>query len=352
MRNALKLAASVAAAALLLTACGTDSTVEAGSTADADAPSQPEAEQSTDGANDADPAAQEFSIGILQLVDHPSLDQSNQGFVQAFEDAGLTVTFDQKNANGDQTVASTIAGTFASQDLDLVLAIATPAAQAAAQAITDIPVLFTAVTDPVDANLVADAAAPGSNLTGTTDANPVLEQLQLILEIVPDAKVIGVPYSPGEANSLVQVQWAKDAAAELGLEIKEATAPATADVRQAAETLTDVDAIYVPTDNVVVTALESVLQVGELNAIPVFGAEGDSVARGAVATFGLSYYALGYQTGEMAINILVNGADPATMAIETQNDLLLYLNLGAAERMGVELPQSLLDRAEPENITE
>ena len=351
MRNTLKVAASIATAALLLTACGSN-TGSSGSTADADATTQAGAEE-TDDADDAPAAGGDaYSIGVVQLVAHPSLDATNEGFVQALEDAGIAADFDQKNANGDQTVASTIAGTFASQGLDLVLAIATPAAQAAAQAITDIPVLFTAVTDPVDAELVASADAPGANITGTTDANPGKEQLQLILDIVPGAATIGIPYSPGEANSLVQVQWAKDAAAELGLEIKEAPATTSADVLQAAETLKDVDAIYVPTDNVVVSSLESVLQVGETNQVPVFGAEGDSVARGAIATYGLSYYALGYQTGEMAIDILVNGADPATMSVQTQNDLLLYLNLGAAERMGVEIPQELLDQADPENITE
>lgn len=350
MRRNLTLAAGMAAAALLLSACGGGGDIEQGSTADADAPEQTATEPADDDAvSDGDG---EYSIGILQLVDHPSLDQANEGFVQAFADAGLNVSFDQKNANGDQTVASTIAGTFASSDLDLVLAIATPAAQAAAQAITDIPILITAVTDPVDAELVDSLESPGGNLSGTTDANPVKEQLELILEIVPGATTIGIPYSPGEANSLVQVQWAKDAAADLGLTIVEAAAVASADVRQAAETLKDVDAIYVPTDNVVVSALESVLQVGETNKVPVFGAEGDSVARGAIATFGLSYFELGYQTGEMAIDIILNGADPATMPIETQHDLLLYLNLGAAERMGVEIPQELLDQAEPENITE
>lgn len=345
MKKTLTVAASVAAAALMLSACGGN-----GQEDPTDAP-ETSAEETDDGgatgSGDAD-----YSIGILQLVDHPSLDQSNAGFVQAFEDAGLTVSFDQKNANGDQTTASSIAGTFASQDLDLVLAIATPAAQAAAQAITDIPVLFTAVTDAEEAGIVETNEAPGNNVTGTSDANPVEEQLQLIVDIIPGATEIGIPYSPGEANSLVQVQWAKDAAEKLGLTIVESPAVASAEVQQAVEALGDVDAIYVPTDNVVVSALESVIQVGESKQIPVFGAEGDSVARGAIGTFGLSYFALGYQTGEMAIDILEGGADPATMAVQTQSDLLLYLNLGAAERMGVEIPAEIVEQAEPENITE
>ncbi|MDN5559918.1 MAG: sugar ABC transporter substrate-binding protein, partial [Ruaniaceae bacterium] len=172
MKKGFTTIASVAAAALLLTACGGGS----------DAPTDATTDGATGAATDT-ATGDSYSVGILQLVDHASLDQANQGFVQAFEDAGIDVSFDQKNANGDQTVASTIAGTFAAQDLDLVLAIATPAAQAAAQAITNVPVLITAVTDPVDAALVDSLDAPGGNVTGTTDANPVEEQLQLIKDI-------------------------------------------------------------------------------------------------------------------------------------------------------------------------
>ncbi len=321
MKRTLPLAAALAVAGLALTACG------------------------------AGPEADGYSIGTVRIQAHPSLDASLDGFKAALADAGLEVSYDDKNANGDQSIAASIAGTFASADHDLVLAIATPTAIAVAQAVTDTPVLFTAVTDPLDAGLVAASDAPGANVTGTSDANPVREQLELILEFVPDAASIGVVYSPGEPNSVVQVNWVKEAAAELGLEVVEATAVTTADVQQAADTL-DVDAIYVPTDNTVVSALDAVIQVGETKQIPVFAAEGDSVAKGTVATVGISYYDLGYQTGEMAVRILTEDADPATMAVETQSDLLVYVNLGAAERMGVAVPQSVLDRATPDTTTE
>ncbi len=293
-----------------------------------------------------------YVVGIAQLMDHPSLTAAADGFKAAMEDSGLNVTFDEQNANGDQSTAANIAGSFKSENVDLVLAIATPTAQATAQAITDTPVLFTAVTDPVDAGLVDSLESPGGNVTGTTDANPVKEQLALIQEIVPGAKTVGIVYSPGEANSVVQVEWAKTAASELGLEIVEAPAMSSQDVLQATESLSDVDAIYVPTDNVVVTSLETVLQVGEAKKIPVFGAEGDSVARGAVATYGLDYYQLGYQTGEMAAAILKGEKQPEEIAVETLQDPSLYLNLGAAERMGVEIPANLIEQADPENITE
>ncbi len=292
-----------------------------------------------------------YKIAVAQTVTHSSLDASIAGFKQAIADAGLDVSYDDENANNDQTIIASIAGTIAAGDYDLVLGVATPMAQGLAQTVANIPVLFTAVTDPVGAGLVDSLDAPGANITGTTDANPVEEQINLVLDLVPDAKTIGVVYNPGEANSVVQVEWVKEAAEKLGLEVKEANAVTTAEVQQAANSL-DVDAIYVPTDNTVVSALDSVIQVGESKKIPVIAAEGDSVANGAVATYGLSYEALGYQTGEMAVKILTEGADPATMAVETQKEPVLYLNLGAAERMGVTIPQDLIDQADPADITQ
>ncbi|WP_350257303.1 ABC transporter substrate-binding protein [Scrofimicrobium sp. R131] len=340
MKKSLSLLALGAAAVLGLSACGT------GSSAQSEGTDKSESSQS------APASAESYQIGITQLMSHPSLDAARDGFVQAIEDAGLDVTFDEQNANGDQSVASSIAGTFNSGNYDLILAIATPNAQAVAQAITDKPVLFTAITDPVDAGLVDSMDQPGGNMTGTSDANPVKEQLQLIKDVVPDAKKVGIIYSPGEANSVVQVEWAKEAVKDLGLELVEAPAVSSQEVLQAAESLSNVDAIYVPTDNVVVTSLETVLKVGEERQIPVFGAEGDTVARGAIGTYGLSYFDLGYQTGQMAVRILVDGEDPATMPVETLSTPMLYLNKGAAERMGVELPESLLAEVTPENLTE
>lgn len=336
MKKTLAFVAAGLAASLALSACAGGSNKESGQSA----------------ATSGDVATGEtYKVGITQLMSHPSLDASAAGFKEALKDAGLNVEFDEQNANGDQSVAASIAGTFNSGNHDLILAIATPNAQAVAQSITDKPVLFTAITDPVDAGLVDSVEVPGGNMTGTSDANPVGEQLDLITEIVPGVETVGIIYSPGEANSLVQVGWAKEAAGPLGLEIVEAPAASSQEVLQAAESLSSVDAIYVPTDNVVVTSLETVLKVGEDNKIPVFGAEGDSVERGTVATYGLNYHDLGYQTGEMAVRILVDGEDPAVMAVETLTTPELYLNEGAAERMGVTFPESLLDEVKPENVT-
>lgn len=327
-RTGLRAGALLAVSALALTACGgSGNGDEAG------------------GGEGNEAAAESYNIAVSQFVTHPSLDAARKGFEQGLEEAGLDVTLDVQNAQSDQATANTIAGTFASAEPDLVLAIATPSAQTVAQAISDVPVLFTAVTDPVTAQLVDSLEAPGANVTGTSDANPVKEQLELLQELDADAKRVGVVYSSGEVNSQVQVEWAKEAASELGLEIVEATVSNSSEVQQAANSL-DVDAFYVPTDNAVVSALESLIGVAQNQQIPVIAAEGDSVERGAVATYGLNYEKLGEQTAEMAVRILTEDADPATMPVETQNEPELYVNPSAAEAMGVELPQSMLDEAD------
>lgn len=331
-----RVAAAALATALVLAACG-------GAADDpADAPEDTPSEA---------PVAETLNIGITQIVTHPSLDATAEGFKDALADAGYDVDYDEQNAQGDQSIAASIAGKFASDDLDMILAIATPTAISVAQAITDVPILFTAVTDPVDAALVDSMEAPGGNITGTSDAVPVLDLLELVTQIAPDAESVGIVYNPGEPNAVIQVGWAEDAAAELGLEIKLATADTSNGVQQAADSL-DVDAFFVITDNTVVSALETLIQVAETKSIPVIASEGDSVARGCIATIGIDYYQLGYQTGEMAVRILKGEATTDSMPVETQTELALYLNTGAAERMGVTIPEDLLAAADPENITE
>ena len=291
-----------------------------------------------------------ITIGISQIVQHQALDDAREGFKAAFADAGYVdgtdITFDEQNAQGEQATASTIAAKFAADEVDLVLAIATPTAQAAAQTIIDIPVLFTAVTEPEEAGLVESWEKPGSNITGTSDLNPVKEQLELIQEILPGAKSVGVIYSSGEVNSDVQVELAKEAAEDLGLTIKEATVTNSSEVAQATESLGDVDAIYIPTDNRVTEGLEAVIQYSEANQIPLFGAENGQVERGAIATYGINYTDLGYQTGQMAIRILEDDENPADMPVETLDTIEFILNPAAAERMGVTLSEELIAKAD------
>lgn len=306
----------------------------------------PEDENGAENGDDLTPV----TIGINQLLTHPSLDATLDGFKKAFEDAGYvvgeTVTFDEQNAQGDQATATTIASKFKSDGVDLVLAIATPSAQASAQAISNIPILFTAVTEPQVAGLVDSWETPGGNVSGTSDLNPVADQIALAKEIAPDSKSIGIIYSSGEVNSEVQVALAKEEADKLDLEVKEVTVSASAEVSQAIETLGGVDIIYVPTDNTVVEGLEAVIQFTESKKIPLIVGEGDSVTRGGLATYGIDYTDLGYQTGQMAIRVLKDGADPASMAVETLDKIGLVVNTGAAERMGVTLSDELVARAD------
>ncbi len=323
-RRSLAAVASLAAAALALSACG-GGNAGSGSTSPA-----------------AD-AGKTYEIGITQIVTHPSLDAAREGFKEALKSGGITANFDEQNAQGDQATATSIANNFKSKDL--VLAIATPTAQAVAQVITDKPVLFTAVTDPVTAKLVNTLESPGANVTGTTDLNPVKEQIDLVKEINPNAKTVGIVYSSGEVNSEVQVKLAQEAAAAIGLTVETKTVSNSGEVAQAANSL-NVDAFYVPTDNIVVSAIESIIGAAEAKKIPVIAGEGDSVKRGAVATFGIDYRALGEQTGEMAIKILKDGADPATMPVENQKEPKTVVNPGAAEKAGVTLPEELVKRAD------
>lgn len=326
--KSVQIAASVAATALVLTACGGSTTPEATGSS---APAGP------------------VTIGIAQYVSHPSLDAVVTGFKKGMADAGYSgddkVKYDFANAQADQATNTSIVGKFASdKDMDLVLAIATPTAQAAAQSITQIPVVFSAVTDPLEAKLVSSLEAPGANVTGTSDKNPVKEQLELLKKIKPDAKTVGIVYSSGEVNSGVQVQWAKDAAAELGLTIEEKAISASSEVQQAASGL-DVDAFYVPTDNAVVSALEGLLQTAQEKKIPVIAADGESVKRGATATYGLNYEKLGAQTAAMAVKLLKGEAEAATMPVETITEVELYVNTSAAEKIGLTFPADMLSEA-------
>lgn len=287
-----------------------------------------------------------YKIGINQLVQHPALDSATAGFIEAFEEAGVDAEFNEQNANGEQGTALTIAQQFAGDDLDLALAVATPAAQAMAQNIIDIPLLFTAVTDPVSADLVESMEEPGSNVTGTSDAAPIDQQLELLKEIVPDAETVGIVYASGEVNSQVQVDQATEAAGPLGLTIETQTVTNVTEIQQAVEALGDVDAIYVPTDNMVVSGIASLVQVAETKQIPVIAAEEGTVEGGAIATLGIDYTELGRQTGEMALRILQDGADPATMPVETAEVYTYVVNEAAAERQGVTIPENILAEAE------
>ncbi|MGK5511984.1 ABC transporter substrate-binding protein [Brevibacillus formosus] len=292
----------------------------------------------------------QLKIGISQFVEHPALDAAREGFISQLAKNGYEndkqVKIDVQSAQASMDTAIQIAQKFEADKVDLVLAIATPTAQAAAQTSKEIPILFTAVTDPVEAGLVSAMDKPGANVTGTSDMNPVEEQLKLIKEMKADAKTVGIIYSSGEVNSKVQVDAAKAVAGKLGLEIKEAAITSATEVKQAAESMVGkVDAFYVPTDNMVVSSIAAVIGVAEAQKIPVIAGEENSVKSGAIATYGIDYTKLGEQTADMAVKILKGEAKPADMAVEVQANMKLVLNKKAAEKMGVTIPQAMLDRA-------
>jgi len=291
-----------------------------------------------------------LKVGIVQIVEHPALDAARQGFIDFLAENGYregeNITYQIQNAQGDMANANTIAQQFKNAKLDLILAIATPTAQAVANVIKDTPILITAVTDPVAAGLVETAERPGTNVTGTNDMQPMEDQFRLIRELVPDAVTIGIIYNAGETNSVTQVKLAKEIAGKMNFNIVEVTADTSAGVLQAAQSLAGrVDVIYVPTDNTVVSAISSVVKVAEENKIPIIAGEENSVFQGALATVGINYYRLGRQTGEMALRILNGEAKPETMPIESQKETELVINEDAAKAMGVMIPDELRAKA-------
>ena len=289
------------------------------------------------------------TVGIVQIVEHAALDVASKGFVDGMAAKGFkegqNVVYDRQNAQADQSNLRTIAERFINNKTDLICAIATPAAQVVANATQDIPIVATAVTDYEAAKLVKSNAKPGTNVTGTSDMNLVEAQLDLILKLVPATKTVGVIYNSSEINSQVQVDLLKGCAKAKGVEIKEATVNNVNDIQQAARSLLgNVQAIYVPTDNVLASAMPALAMVTEEAKLPVIAGEGGMVKSGGVATLGLDYYKLGKQSGEMAADILSGKAKPQDMPIQTQKEFNIIINEENAKKIGLTIPKEILDK--------
>ena len=287
-----------------------------------------------------------YKIGILQLVSHAALDGAYEGFVDGLAEAGYkdgeNITIDYQNAQGEQANCNTIASKLVNDKSDLILAIATPAAQAVANATKDIPVLITAVTDPADAKLVASNEAPGGNVTGTSDLTPVKQQMELLTELVPDAKKVGFLYSSAEANSIFQIEIAKGMAEELGLEYEEFTISNTNELQQVATSMVGkVDAVYIPTDNMVAQAMPTVSTIAIENKLPVIVGEENQVINGGLASYSVSYYELGKLTAAQAVAILEGKSKPADMPIQYQEEFDLTVNEETAKALGITIPDTL-----------
>lgn len=289
-------------------------------------------------------------VAITQIVEHPALDAVHQGVRDELAEEGYTegenLRLMHESAQGNAAIASQIARKFVGEGPDVIVAIATPSAQTVAAAARNIPVVFSAVTDPVGAKLVSSLEQPGANITGVTDMLPIERHIDLLQRIMPDAKNIGTVYNPGEANSVALVELLEERLAARGMTLVKGAATKTSEVLGAARSLVGkADAIYLTTDNTVISAAEAVVSVGERAKIPVFAADTATVSRGAVAALGFDYYDLGRQTGSMVARIL-NGATPATMPVESVDALNLFVNPEAGERMGITLSDELLSDAQ------
>ena len=279
-------------------------------------------------------------IGVLQLTEHPALDASNKGFVDALDEAGITYNIDQQNAQNDQSACQTIAHKLVNDGNDLILAISTPAAQAVAGATDEIPIIGTAITDFASAGLVQSNDKPGKNVTGSSDLTPVADQFDLLVKLLPQAKTVGVLYCTAESNSDVQVKLADQAAANHGLKLVRYSVSSSNEIQQVVESMVGkVDVVYTPTDNTIAAGMTTVTMIANDNKLPTICGEEGMVDNGGLATYGINYEELGKLAGQMAVKILKGESKPADMAIAhlDASKCTLKTNEETAKKLGIDL---------------
>lgn len=293
-----------------------------------------------------------IKIGVSQLVTHDALDASYKGFVDGLSEAGYVdgknIKIDYQNASGDQSNCTTIAQKLVTDGNDLILAIATNAAQACANATSEIPILITAVTDPEATGLVESNEVPGGNVSGTSDLTPVAEQMKLLKRILPDANKVAILYCSSEVNSQIQAEMAVKEAENLGLETVHATVSASTEIQQVVESLIGkVDAIYAPTDNMIASGMATVAMIANENNLPVIVGEEGMLSEGGLATYGISYYELGKQTAAQAVKIIEDKAKIESLPIEYINadKVKIKINEEVASQLGIVFPDEVLAEA-------
>ena len=327
MKNWMKcgIAAALAAAALISGGCGGQSSGQSGD------------------------ASGKIKIGVVQIVQHGSLDEANKGFVDALKERGYgpdKVEIDQENAQGDQSNLKTIVSRFKAEKPKLICAIATPAAQAAANEIKDIPIVGTAITDYTSAKLVQNDERPGGNVTGVSDFASMDAQMELAAKLIPQAKNVGLIYCSSEVNSEVQANQMKDYCKKHGLSVEERTVNSVNDIQQVAESLVGkVDYIYVPTDNTLASSIPTLMKITDANKIPVIVGADIMAKDGALAALSVDYYRLGKQTGELAADILDGKVKPETSPIQHQKDYTIVINKQDAEILGIQIPEEIAKKA-------
>ncbi|MFV0557161.1 MAG: tryptophan ABC transporter substrate-binding protein [Enterococcus sp.] len=290
------------------------------------------------------------TVGILQFVSHPALDQITAGIKEGLAESGyvegenLQIAF--QNGQADQSKLDTMSQQLVQEQSDVLIGVATPAAQALANTTDELPILLGAVTDPVGAGLVADTNEPGGNVTGVSDQPPVKAQIELAHELLPDAQKVGILYSSAEANSKYQVAQAEEAAANEGLAVNKKAVSSTNEIAQAVQVLAkDVDFIYVPLDNTIASAMETVVTEADKNDTPVIPSVDTMVEQGGLATVGINQKELGIQTGKMAAEILDGNAEPATTPIYTFTEGDTIINEEQLARFNLEISTELEDEA-------
>ena len=293
----------------------------------------------------SNPDEKVFQIGIVQLAEHPALDEATRGFKEFHtEKLGDKVQFNVQNAQGEQTNCTTIVNQFVSSKVDLIMANATNAVKAAREATSDIPVVGTSVTDYVFSGLVASNEAPGANVTGASDMNPVNVQVQLMKTLCPEVKTVGIVINSGEENSAIQAEEAKTAFEAEGFAVKIYSVADTNEIQTVVTAAcNEVDAFYEPTDNLIAANVPTMSNITTAAGKPVICGEGGMCESGFLATYAISYYELGRAAGEQAFNILVNGADPATTPIFffDVSNLSLVINEENAAELGITIPEEL-----------
>ena len=290
-----------------------------------------------------------FKVGILQLMEHASLNTIRESIIEGLADEGYkegeNLEIEYKNGQNDMTNMKTIAQTFVADKCDVIVAIATPAAQAVLSETTEIPIIFAAVTDPVDAELVDSLENPGGNVSGTSDEVSAEAIMNLAKEITPGFKTIGALYSAGEDNSDSVIKGLKEYAKANGYEVVESTVTNTSEVQQAAQYLADkVDIVYSPIDNTVASSMAVATEIFDKAKIPFYVSADSMVKDGGLATYGIDYTVLGKETAKMVAQVL-GGADVSTMPVVKMSDMKIYVNKSTAEAIGVEIPQSILEKA-------
>ena len=296
-------------------------------------------------------AAEVMPIGIVQLVEHDALDAANRGIVDGMAERGfkegVNVKYDQQNAQADQSNLHNIATRFVKNKDKLIFAIATPAAQSVASATKKIPIVATAVTNFEVAKLVKSNKHPGGNITGVSDINPVADQLGLLLKLIPGAKTIGTIYNSSEINSAYQIDLLREAAKKHGVEVIEATVTNVNDIQQAVASIKGkVQGLYLPTDNVIASAVPALTKVANPAKLPIVAGEGGMVRAGCLASIAVDYYTLGKMTGHMGADILEGKAKPADMPIQIQSADKVLINMKVAKQIGLTIPEDILKNAE------